>query len=140
MRSTLFNVAFDCADAYELAQFWSKVVAHPLDDEDHPGESTASIALPTGLHLYFAEVSEPKTQKNRVHLCLQPDSTRDAEVERLLAVGATVASDRRNPDGTGWVVFTDPEGNEFCVLRSATERAAGEAGEPVGCDRGAASR
>lgn len=140
MRSTLFNVAFDCADPYELAQFWSKVVGHPLDAEDQPGESTAAIALPTGLHLYFAQVAEPKTQKNRVHLCLQPDSPRDAEVERLLAVGATVASDRRNPDGTGWVVFSDPEGNEFCVLRSAAERAAGaagDAGEAGGCDRGA---
>lgn len=135
MRSTLFNVAFDCADAYELAQFWSKVVGHPVNDDDLPGESTAAIALPTGLHLYFAEVPEPKTQKNRVHVCLQPDSTRDAEVERLLAVGATVAADRRNADGTGWVVFTDPEGNEFCVLRSAAER---ETGEPAGCDRTAA--
>ncbi|MGW7082045.1 VOC family protein [Streptomyces sp. NPDC054871] len=136
MRSTLYNVAFDCADAYELAQFWSKVVSHPLNDDDLPGESTAAIALPTGLNLYFAEVSEPKTHKNRVHVCLQPDSTRDAEVERLLAVGATLAADRRNSDGTGWVVLTDPEGNEFCVLRSTAERAAGEA---VGCDRGEAA-
>ncbi|MCX4670735.1 VOC family protein [Streptomyces sp. NBC_01381] len=127
MRSTLFNVAFDCVDAYELAQFWSKVVGHPLNDDDFPGESTAAIALPTGLHLYFAQVPEPKAaHKNRVHLCLQPDGPRDAEVERLRAAGATVAADRRNPDGTGWVVFTDPEGNEFCVLRSAAERAAGE--------------
>lgn len=132
MRSTLFNVAFDCTDAYELARFWSEVVGHPLNDDDFPGESTAAITLPTGLHLYFAEVSEPKTQKNRVHLCLQPETTRDEEVERLLAVGAAVAAVRRNSDGTGWVVFTDPEGNEFCVLRSAAERAAGD---PSSCDR-----
>ncbi|GGV45878.1 glyoxalase [Streptomyces longisporoflavus] len=134
MHSTLFNVAFDCTDAYELARFWSQVVGRPLNDDDLPGESTAAIALPTGLHLYFAEVAEPKTQKNRVHLCLQPEGPRDEEVERLLTVGATVAADRRNPDGTGWVVFTDPEGNEFCVLRSAAERAAGES---VSCDRAA---
>ncbi|MEV0319401.1 VOC family protein [Streptomyces sp. NPDC050658] len=134
MRSTLYNVAFDCADAYELAQFWSKVVGHPLNADDLPGESTAAIALPTGLHLYFAEVDEPKVQKNRVHLCLQPDGPRDEEVERLRAAGATLAADRREPDGTGWVVFTDPEGNEFCVLRSAAERAVGEA--PT-CDRAA---
>ncbi|MCM0620072.1 hypothetical protein M8330_07150 [Nocardioides sp. BSK12Z-4] len=29
--------------------------------------------------------------------------------------------DRRLPDGTGWVVLADPEGNEFCVLRSEEE-------------------
>jgi hypothetical protein len=33
-------------------------------------------------------------------------------------------ADRRNPDGTGWVVLADPEGNEFCILRSETEVAA----------------
>jgi hypothetical protein len=42
----------------------------------------------------------------------------------LLTLGATVAHDRREPDGTGFVVMLDPEGNEFCVLRSAAERAA----------------
>jgi predicted enzyme related to lactoylglutathione lyase len=62
--------------------------------------------------------------KNRLHLCLQPDIPRDEEVERLLGLGATLADDRRNADGTGWAVLTDPEGNEFCVLRSAAERAA----------------
>ncbi|QUI36129.1 VOC family protein [Streptomyces alfalfae] len=128
MRSTLFNVAIDCADVYGLARFWSEVVGHPLNDDDHPGESTAVIALPNGLHLYFAEVAETKTAKNRVHLCLRPDGPRDAEVERLKGVGATVVADRRTADGAGWVVFADPEGNEFCVLRSAAERAAGEAG------------
>ncbi|WP_447040654.1 VOC family protein [Streptomyces sp. DSM 118878] len=127
MRSTLFNVAFDCSDAYGLAQFWSEVVGHPLNDDDFPGESTAVVALPTGPRLYFAEVAEAKTTKNRVHLCLRPDGPRDAEVERLRAVGATVIADRRTADGAGWVVFADPEGNEFCVLRSEAERVAGEA-------------
>jgi predicted enzyme related to lactoylglutathione lyase len=48
---------------------------------------------------------------------------REAEVERLLALGASLAEDHRKPDGTGWAVLTDPEGNEFCVVRSAAERA-----------------
>lgn len=64
--------------------------------------------------------------KNRVHLDLQPqDRTRDEEVERLLALGATLQGDHRRPDGTGWVTLHDPEGNEFCVERSAGERAKG---------------
>ena len=68
---------------------------------------------------------EPKTVKNRVHLDLEPtDRTRDEEVERLLKIGATLVADHRRPDGTGWVVLADPEGNEFCVERSAAERAA----------------
>lgn len=129
MTSSLFNVAFDCAHAYDTAQFWSKVVGHPLNDGDEPGDPVAVIKLPSGVHLYFADVPEPKTVKNRVHLCLQPDIPRDAEVERLVELGAKVVADRRSPDGTGWVVFEDPEGSEFCVLRSAEERKAGEAEE-----------
>ena len=65
---------------------------------------------------------EPKTVKNRVHVCLEPDTRRDDEVERLLGLGATLVSDMRRPDGTGWAVLADPVGNEFCVLRSAAER------------------
>jgi hypothetical protein len=31
-------------------------------------------------------------------------------------------ADRRNPDGTGWMVLADPEGNHFCIVRSDAER------------------
>jgi Glyoxalase-like domain len=74
----------------------------------------------------WTAVPEPKTVKNRLHLCLQPtDRSRDEEVPRLLAIGAIEVADRRTPDGAGWVVLADPEGNEFCVLRSAAEKAGG---------------
>ena len=73
--------------------------------------------------MLFIAVPEGKGAKNRLHLDLQPsDCTRDAEVDRLLALGATLVNDLRNPDGTGWAVMADPEGNEFCVERSAAER------------------
>jgi hypothetical protein len=41
-----------------------------------------------------------------------------------MTVGATMVADRRQPDGRGWKVLANPGGNEFCVLRSAAERAA----------------
>ncbi|MHC5902929.1 VOC family protein [Streptomyces sp. S6] len=123
MVSVLQNVAIDCADAYRLARFWSEVTGSPLHPEDRPGDPEIQVLLPEGPVLYFNEVPEPKTTKNRLHLCLRPDTSRDQEVERLLTLGATLLTDRRNPDGTGWAVLTDPEGNEFCVLRSASERA-----------------
>ncbi|GAA1863160.1 VOC family protein [Asanoa iriomotensis] len=124
MPPTVLNVAFDAADPYALASFWSKVMQAPLADDDFPGDPVASIVLPTGLQLYFQVVPEPKTVKNRVHICLRPDVLRDEEVTRLLDLGATIVDDRRTPrpgeDG-GWVVFADPEGNEFCLLRSPGE-------------------
>ncbi|SOB88984.1 VOC family protein [Streptomyces sp. 1331.2] len=124
MVSVVQNVAVDCADAYELALFWSKVTGRPLDPEDGPGSRETAVQLTEGLVLYFNQVPEPKTVKNRVHLCLRPETSRDQEVERLLALGATWVGDHRNPDGSGWAVLADPEGNEFCVLRSDSDRTA----------------
>lgn len=72
--------------------------------------------------LLFIEVPESKQVKNRIHLDLRPvEGTRDVELARLTELGAAVVADRRNADGTGWVVLADPEGNEFCILRSDAE-------------------
>ena len=123
MVSFIRNVAFDCPDPYPLSQFWSEVIGHPVDPDFGPGDEEVIIEPPNGPRLYFQAVPEHKTVKNRVHVCLQPaDRNRDAEVDRLLTLGATVLDDHRTPDGAGWVVLLDPAGNEFCVARSAAER------------------
>ncbi|MET7476938.1 VOC family protein [Streptomyces sp. NPDC005648] len=120
MTSSIRHVTIDSADAYALGSFWAQVLGQPLQDDDKPGDPEALIA---GAGLLFVTVPEPKSVKNRVHFDLQPqEHSRDEEVHRLLALGATLVDDRRNPDGTGWAVLADPEGNEFCVERSATER------------------
>ncbi|MBL3666379.1 VOC family protein [Streptomyces sp. M2CJ-2] len=124
MVSTVTNMTVDCANAYQLARFWSEVTGHRLDPEDEPGDDETEIMLPGGLSLHFNEVPEPKAGKNRLHLCLRPDASRDAEVERLLALGASLVADHRKPNGWGWVVLADPEGNEFCILLAESERAA----------------
>ncbi|MEV7889670.1 VOC family protein [Streptomyces sp. NPDC002817] len=123
MVSVVQNVAIDCADAYELARFWSGVTGRPLHPEDGPGARETQVMPAEGPVLYFNQVPEPKTIKNRVHLCLRPETSRDEEVDRLLGLGATLVADHRNPDGSGWAILADPEGNEFCVLRSESDRA-----------------
>jgi hypothetical protein len=69
------------------------------------------------------KVPEKKTVKNRLHLDLRADgnSTED-ELARLLALGARRADVGQGPDVT-WVVLTDPEGNEFCLLRRTVQEA-----------------
>ena len=68
--------------------------------------------------LLFITVADDKKLKNRVHLDLRPvDRSRDEEVERLIGLGASQVGDFRRPDGGGWVVLADREGNEFCILR-----------------------
>jgi predicted enzyme related to lactoylglutathione lyase len=118
----LRNIVFDCHDAFALATFWSGVVGRPVGDGDVPGDEECIVEMAEGPTLFFARVPEPKTVKNRLHVCLEPDVRRDAEVDRVLALGATMVDDRRTPDGKGWAVLADPEGNEFCMLRGAAER------------------
>jgi predicted enzyme related to lactoylglutathione lyase len=122
MTSVVRNIAIDCTDPYQLATFWSQVVGRPIYHEDRPGDEEVGIDLPTGQTLFFQRVPEDKAGKNRVHVCLQPDGPRDGEVQRLLEIGAAMVEDHRRPDGAGWAVLADPEGNEFCVLRSMAER------------------
>ena len=72
--------------------------------------------------LLFIDVPDAKQVKNRLHLDLRPaEGSRDVELARLIELGATEVDDRRLPDGRGWVVLADPEGNEFCILRSVAE-------------------
>jgi len=62
----------------------------------------------------FTKVAEGKRAKNRVH----PDLTcpnRPAEVERVIALGATRLGDY-DQDGAKWTTLTDPEGNEFDIV------------------------
>ncbi|MEU3778181.1 VOC family protein [Streptomyces sp. NPDC032472] len=124
MVSVVQNVAIDCADPYELARFWSRATGSPLHPEDKPGDPEVQVLMAEGPVLYFNQVPEAKMVKNRIHLCLRPETSREQEVDRLLALGATFVADHRNPDGSGWAVLADPEGNEFCVLRSESDRAA----------------
>lgn len=127
MSSLLENISFDAHDAYAQSVFWQQVLRDfepdPADPNE-PGHDECALIGPDGRTcLLFLEVPEAKTVKNRAHLCLTPaDVTRDQEVDRLLGLGATMFDDRRNEDGTGWAVLADPEGNEFCVLRSDAER------------------
>ncbi|MFF9014115.1 VOC family protein [Streptomyces sp. NPDC014870] len=126
MASLVRHVTIDCADAYALATFWAAALDSKVSDDDRPGDPEALVET-VGGGLLFIRVPDGKTVKNRVHLDLQPqDRSRDEEVERLLALGATVFEDHRKPDGTGWATLLDPEGNEFCVERSAAERQATE--------------
>jgi hypothetical protein len=123
MTSVVRTVTFDAKDPYELAGFWLKVLRAERPEDDEPGDPYAAVNTPE-VKLLFEQNNDKKAVKNRLHLDLVPDGPRDEEVEWLLTLGATIYQDRREPDGKGWVVMHDPEGNEFCVLRSTAERAA----------------
>jgi hypothetical protein len=129
MTAYVSHTTVDCADAYTLSRWWQEVLDYTEDPDDpnEPGHEECMISSRDGRHrVLFIEVPDVKQVKNRIHFDLRPtEGTRDDELARLLGLGATVFDDLRNPDGTGWVILADPEGNEFCILRSEAEVAAG---------------
>lgn len=144
--ATRIQVVIDCADPDALARFWSEALHYKLQDPPPAFESwedflrsngvpesdwnaASAVVDPEGAgpRLYFQRVPEPKTVKNRLHLDLNvsgPPGTPieqrrervDAEVERLLRLGATLMRPGAVSEmGEYWTVLQDPQGNEFCV-------------------------
>jgi hypothetical protein len=104
----------DARDPSALGQWWREALGWVVinDDSDEFEIRPAEDRLPG---LLFVPVPEEKTTKNRLHFDFRPDD-RDAEVQRLLDLGATRADVGQGEQS--WVVLADPEGNEFCVLGS----------------------
>ncbi|HZM81180.1 MAG TPA: VOC family protein [Candidatus Limnocylindrales bacterium] len=128
VTSFISHTSVDCADAYTLSRWWQTVLDYVEDPKDpnEPGHEECMIYSRDGNHrLLFIEVPDSKQVKNRIHFDLRPvEGSREAELSRLIELGATTVADRRNPNGTGWVVLADPEGNEFCILRNNSAPAA----------------
>lgn len=128
MALKINHITIDSHQPDEIARFWAEAMgwAEDPDDPNLPEHDEAAIYSPDRSQvMLFERVPEGKTVKNRMHLDLMPtDRTREEAVEQLRGLGATVYADFRQPDGSGWVVMQDPDGNEFCVESSQAERAA----------------
>lgn len=126
MTARIHQVTFDCPDPASLSAFWSEVTGwrEDPDDPNLADHTYWGLLNPDGgPGLLFIKTDGSKTAKNRLHFDIAPtDRTRDEEVERLLTLGATQLEDHRKLDGSGWVYMLDPDGNEFCVERSAAEK------------------
>ena len=116
MACRFTELCIDANDPPALARWWADVLGYAITDE---GDEGVELTGPPGAGptIYFAKVAEGKAVKNRIHLDVNAtDRDQDEELERLLALGA-----RHADVGQGeqtWVVLADPEGNEFCLLRS----------------------
>ena len=108
-------VVVDCASPATMARFWTLAAGWPVGESD---EGLIPLRSPdnAGPFVEMLPSADPKLVKNRVHLDVAPypDSTVAAEAKRLQAAGAKPA-DVGQGDVT-WVVLTDPDGQEFCVL------------------------
>ena len=81
----------------------------------HPDDPVDERGAGAGRRILFQAVPENKVAKNRLHLDLLVGAeAHDAEVERLVDLGATVQGVHDGEEGR-WTLLTDPEGNEFDV-------------------------
>ncbi|MEA2002685.1 MAG: VOC family protein [Actinomycetota bacterium] len=142
--ATPIQIVFDANNPARLAEFWAVVLGYviqpPPDGFDSWDDWARAMEIPeenwndaralvdpdgAGPRIFFQRVPESKTAKNRVHLDVNAgggqdtsiDERRsrvDAEVERIIAAGASVIRPMEQR-GEYWIVLGDPEGNEFCV-------------------------
>ncbi|MFF2266937.1 VOC family protein [Cellulosimicrobium cellulans] len=121
MASRISELVLDCTDPELLARFWCDVLGYV--ELDREGDGSIEIGPPDagfgGLQptLILSPSTDPRAGKLPLHLDVNPtDRDQDAELERLLALGARPADVGQTGDEP-WHVLSDPEGNEFCLLR-----------------------
>ncbi|MFD7652652.1 VOC family protein [Actinosynnema sp. NPDC059797] len=119
MACRITELVLDCNDPEALARFWCEVLDYEVLSRE---EGVLEIGRDGGNYptIILEPVDEAKRQKLRLHIDVNAtDRDQDAELERLLALGARqVDVGQRDVD---WYVLADPEGNEFCLLKSRVE-------------------
>ncbi|WP_405427425.1 VOC family protein [Micromonospora sp. NBC_00617] len=107
----------DVEDLDVMVAFWSAALGYEVEQGDDgsaklwPPEQS-SAAAPT---IWLQGSGTAKQGKNRVHLDLVTDTDPQAEVRRLVDLGARHV-DVGQTGNERFTVLADPEGNEFCVL------------------------
>ena len=95
------------------AAFWSAALNYRLKGEMSEDWAILIPADGQGIQLSLSKVSSPKARRHHIDLFTNDQK---AEVERLLALGATKKA-WRYPAGADYVVLQDTEGNPFCVVQ-----------------------
>jgi predicted enzyme related to lactoylglutathione lyase len=111
-------VVLDCVDADALANFWSSALGFRRGAFHAPYVRLVDLNE-RWPNLLLQQVPEPKSGKNRMHLDIQVADVH-REVERLVALGATLIEPPHDDAGFLTAVLADPQGNEFCVIRPKT--------------------
>ena len=123
MACRFTELVIDCHDHDLLGDFWAAVLGYEITERsDGPEHYYVELTGPlsSGPSILLLRTPAEKVTKNRVHIDVNAtDRDQDAEVERILALGASRADIGQGEQH--WVVLADPEGNEFCVLRSRVE-------------------
>ena len=111
MSIRLGSTVVNCADIETMTDFWSQALDLVPNHRDPDDDFRVLRGERVNLSLQVART--PVTARDQMHLDLYSDDG-SAQVDRLVALGATRVRQVDDPDDT-YVVLRDPEGNEFCV-------------------------
>jgi len=112
MSLEIATVTFDCEDPDALAAWWAGVLGTEVNAVV-PGEFVL-VPREGGTTLGFQRVPDPTPGKNKAHLDLHA-ADMEAEVARVVELGAREVERNSFGDDFRWVVLADPEGNAFCI-------------------------
>lgn len=113
--TSLLGISYDCTDAVQVADFWSRMLDRPVDDGASPEFASIGMAGAGAATVWmFHKVPEPRKAKNRVHVDLA-SPTLEKAVAEALEYGATRLGDF-DEGGFQWTTLADPEGNEFDIV------------------------
>jgi catechol 2,3-dioxygenase-like lactoylglutathione lyase family enzyme len=118
MACRITELVLDARDPEALARWWCAVLDYRVVGREDDG--SVEIGPPDGTPptIVIGAGAGPKREKLRLHIDVSPtDRDQAAELERLLELGARPA-DIGQTGTESWHVLADPEGNEFCLLRS----------------------
>lgn len=131
MGLVVSQLTIDAHDPLALARWWAEVLGWQVGEAD---DDEVELVPPDGsaTEWLFCRVPEAKQVKNRLHVDVRPPDGSDqaTELARLHALGATPVDVGQGPEVT-WHVLADPEGNEFCLLRSTPAELAALLAEPA---------
>ena len=108
------NLVVDCNHLSLVATFWAELLGHSVSSSEEDWVDLGPLS-PGGPVLSFQRVPEDKAGKNRLHLDLVvPDAVLTGQ--RARRFGATAVSGLHKGAAGPWQVWSDPEGNEFCLI------------------------
>ena len=121
MACRFSELVVDSRDPEALAAFWAAVLGLPgaRPRGGRRGRDRAGGGLRRRRRRRWSSARSPTRRRGscRLHIDVNPtDRDQDAELERLLALGAVPADVGQTGDES-WHVLADPEGNEFCLLQ-----------------------
>jgi catechol 2,3-dioxygenase-like lactoylglutathione lyase family enzyme len=113
-------VVLGVTDRPRAAEFWRQALGYELRTDGFGGWATVLVppAGRTGAPIALQLSETPPPEHPRIHLDLHVASVaeQEAEVERLVSLGAELVDWDSFPEDPDFVVLADPEGNRFCVV------------------------